>query len=177
MGEFSRTTGDRNVDEDLYRLRQDVDSLKGIIASLNLTNSSPTAIEGITDRLEVGSLGAAGFPVSYLLFDSVFTVNGLGNGGSVELTSPAVIIVANLTVTTSHWFIFADATAGNIAITLPAATATHLIAVKKIDLSVNTVTVTRAGADLIDGAATKVLTLQWESYFFVPDRVSNWGIF
>lgn len=53
-----------------------------------------------------------------------------------------------------------NATAATFALTLPAATRMwgHEIVAKKVDASANVVTVTAAGADTIDGAATLALT-------------------
>lgn len=63
-------------------------------------------------------------------------------------------------------FIRADASAGNVTINLitaDAAAVGRILTVKKIDSSANTVTLDGSGAETIDGAATYVLTAQWES--------------
>lgn len=55
-----------------------------------------------------------------------------------------------------------DATAGAVTINLPAATGTgRELTVKKTDSTANGCTLTRAGADLIDGATTVALTVQY----------------
>lgn len=61
--------------------------------------------------------------------------------------------------------ILVDATSGAVTITLPAA-ASHsgrIYTVKKIDSSANAVTVDGNAAETIDGAATDLLTEQWEA--------------
>jgi hypothetical protein len=61
--------------------------------------------------------------------------------------------------------ILVDATAGNETIDLPPAVdaINRRITFKKIDASANTVTLDGDGSETIDGAATEVLTAQWES--------------
>jgi hypothetical protein len=74
-------------------------------------------------------------------------------------------------------FVLADATAGAFTVTLPAvADSTDVwINVKKVDVSVNAVTVAPSVTGLIDGAATKVLSTQYDSVDFYCDG-SNWFI-
>lgn len=69
---------------------------------------------------------------------------------------------SNYTVA-SNRVIIADATAGGFTVTLPlAANAIDMeFVVKKVDSSVNVVTVTAQGAETIDGATTVTLTAQW----------------
>lgn len=61
-------------------------------------------------------------------------------------------------------WIFADATAGNITITLPATPDDRrVIGVKKIDGTANTVTVDSGAGNKIDGARTLVITASMAS--------------
>jgi len=71
-----------------------------------------------------------------------------------------------------------DATAAPVTITLPAASDAepHVFRVKKIDAGGNAVTVQRAGADTIDGAASKALSAQYELIALISDRSSAWQI-
>ena len=82
-----------------------------------------------------------------------------------------------LTATTNFWFRRADATTGNITVTLPAANLTkgRQFLVKKVDASANTVTVSRAGADTIDGATTVVLSAQWQKVSVMSNGTS-WDV-
>lgn len=82
-------------------------------------------------------------------------------------------------VTLSDYLVYPiDATSGNLVITLPPAQDYDhkKYIVKKTDSSANTVTITAAGSDLIDGAATKVLTTRYESVEIISDGVSNWHL-
>jgi hypothetical protein len=71
-----------------------------------------------------------------------------------------------------------DTTGGNVAITLPAIAGLDLsiawsIGVKKTDSSGNTVTITRASTDTIDGATSKTLDVQNQYSVLVPDTDST----
>ena len=63
-----------------------------------------------------------------------------------------------------------DATAGAVTITLPSAaqSANRTRTIKKTDASANAVTIEGAGAETIDGALNKSLTVQWESKTLLP---------
>ena len=62
-----------------------------------------------------------------------------------------------------------DAADGDITVSLPKAkeSSGRAYTVKKIDATANTVTVDGDDAETIDGAATKVLTSQWETLSIV----------
>ena len=63
--------------------------------------------------------------------------------------------------------------------TLPAVSAANLgktYCVKKVDAGVGTVTVARAGADLIDGAVNVVLGAQWNYVWLRSDGAANWDV-
>lgn len=83
---------------------------------------------------------------------------------------------ANYTATPADDVILVDATAGGITLTLPAASngkGTKLLIIK-LDSSGNAVTVTPAGADTIEGNATKSLAAQYNKIGLVSDGVSLW---
>lgn len=86
---------------------------------------------------------------------------------------------ANYTLTPADNIITVDATAGNVTLTLPAASASvgQTYRIKRIDGSVNTITVARAGADTIDGATSTTLVTQYSSKDIVCLTASTWGIF
>lgn len=81
---------------------------------------------------------------------------------------PYLSKTANYTVLTTDWAntntltITVDASAGAVTITLPAAstTAGKIINIKKMDSSINTVTVNGGGTN-IDGTSTSVITMQY----------------
>lgn len=97
-----------------------------------------------------------------------------GSSGSVdEKTSAYTVTIGDATKT-----IAVDATSGAITITLPpAATAGDgfEITIKKTDSSANAVTVDADGSELIDGAATYVLSLQYQSAIFRSDA-TGWHV-
>lgn len=69
----------------------------------------------------------------------------------------------------------ADTTSAAFTMTLPKASpqAGRLLYVKRIDGSANNLTVDGNGSETIDGAATIILTTQWESRGLFSDG-SNW---
>jgi hypothetical protein len=101
-----------------------------------------------------------GLATSYGVYGSVLAITG-----SVNLSNR--LVSANTVLDETYYTVAVDATAGNITITLPDTATTgvpgRVYNVKKVDVSANTVTIQRAGADLIDGAATQVLTVQYQS--------------
>lgn len=80
-------------------------------------------------------------------------------------------ITADATLDALSGTVFADATAGNIVVSLPAAASVpgRIYTVKKVDASANTVTIDPAAAETIDGAATKVISAQWVSLTIQAD--------
>lgn len=79
----------------------------------------------------------------------------------------------------SHKLFRCDATSGAIIPTLPAAADAgngFTIAFKKTDSTAHAVTITVAGSDKIDGAATFALTAQYNWAILVSDGVSEWDI-
>jgi len=83
---------------------------------------------------------------------------------------------SSYTVAVGVTVVLADATSGNITITLPAAADNEdrMIAVKKTDASANTVTVDGNASETIDGSATQVLTSQYDVIMMVSDG-TNWN--
>lgn len=78
----------------------------------------------------------------------------------------AVAITADYTVEASGTnLVLADATAGPVKVSLPAAADSNgmRLTVKKIDASVNNVTIDPNASETIDGATTKALTARWQS--------------
>jgi hypothetical protein len=88
-----------------------------------------------------------------------------------SVATATVTISGNTTLDATHHTVLGDATGGNITFTLPLAStcAGRAYWVKKIDVSSNTVTVTRTGADTIDGTTSRIIASQWEAYVFKSD--------
>jgi hypothetical protein len=96
----------------------------------------------------------------------------LYGGGLVTYLANATLTIADAGV------VEVNASAGPRVITLPAASAMNgrpiPIRVVKTDNSANTVTVQRAGADLIEGVASLVLTSQFSSAALISNGVTTW---
>lgn len=95
-------------------------------------------------------------------------------------TNPAVATstkTSNYTITGTDVIIFADASSGNVTITLPTASSFtgYNFYVKRIDSSSNTCTVARSGSDTIDGATSFTLDTQYFAIRAVSNG-SNWYI-
>lgn len=106
------------------------------------------------------------------------TIAGLTNAGQANsggLSETTRAVTGTATLTTANRRITADATSGAFAITLPAASASigTVYTIIKIDNS-NNVTVTAAGSDTIIGAATKVLSSQWQAIEIWANTSSTW---
>ena len=88
-------------------------------------------------------------------------------------------ITADAELTIPERLTLANATLGNIIVTLPAVDLMQGIVftgVKKTDVTANTVTITPSGGALIDGAANFPLIAQYESLTFTSDGTAWWVI-
>lgn len=84
---------------------------------------------------------------------------------------------SNYTITGTDVVIFANATSGNVTITLPTASANsgYRFYVKRIDSSANTCQIARSGSDTIDGQTGVALDAQYTSLTVISDG-SAWYI-
>lgn len=102
----------------------------------------------------------------------------------LEEISDTALIVRPVHVDSDHeitlgTFFKCDASDGAIALTLPSAAGndSRIIIAKKSDSSANAVTVTAAGSDTIDGAATFVLSNQYEFVILINDEDGDiWNV-
>jgi len=96
-------------------------------------------------------------------FTATLTASGALSLGFSELLAP-ITSAATATIQTSANRL-ADATAGNITLTLPVAStsANCRITITKVDATANTVTIAPQAAGTIGGAANVVLTAQYQS--------------
>lgn len=75
--------------------------------------------------------------------------------------------------------VLADATGGAFAVTLPLSNSETInrdIHVKRLNGGANAVTITAAGTDTIDGAATQVLAAQYATLHMLSDGAGKWHI-
>jgi hypothetical protein len=91
-------------------------------------------------------------------------------------------VTGNTTLNATHSTLLVNAS-GNVTITLPAAASVYnstddvgrIYTIKKIDTDANRVVIDGNGSETIDGAATAVITTQYESVTIQSDG-SNWHI-
>ncbi len=85
---------------------------------------------------------------------------------------------ATYTIAANTYYVRGDATAGAFTITLPPALNNQgrKVLIKKIDSSGNAVTVSRAGADTIEGSTTVSLGSQWNKTHLISNGVDTWEI-
>lgn len=102
-------------------------------------------------------------------------VSTLDNAGSLGLPSRTITVTSGAAAT--DYTILADATTGAINVPLPIASTVprRIYVIKKIDASVNLVTVSASGGDFIDGSATFPMSVQWQSVT-VQSNGTNWFI-
>jgi collagen triple helix repeat protein len=102
---------------------------------------------------------------------AVLEAGGTGGGQTLAVRSASSAITA-----AAGDFVLADATANPFTVTLPASPTTNAsVAVKKVDNSLNLVTVVGSGGSTIDGDSTCTLTQAQSGAVFVFDG-SNWRV-
>ena len=90
---------------------------------------------------------------------------------------PTTSVVENYTATAGDYTILCDATGAAFAVTLPSAIPNKhkIYVIKKIDVSVNAITVTAFGDEEIEGSATQALSSQFSTITIHSDG-SDWHI-
>ena len=103
--------------------------------------------------------------------------NTTGGGGASNQVVAVVTKTGAYTITSSDQVVLVDASAGAVTITLPLASGVnkYIFTVKKIDSSVNAVTIARTSSDTIDGATSQTIGDQYQSLTFVSNG-SVWYI-
>ncbi len=98
-------------------------------------------------------------------------------GTDAGVTFATTTQTTNYTVGSSDTVVFANATSGNVTVTIPAASglAGYRFYIKRVDGSANTVTVQRSGSDTIDGMTSFTLDQQYTA-FAVVSNGSAWYI-
>lgn len=157
----------------------------GALAALNAKAVAGTAqFACLTDPGGAGAgsdvqnkLGAVS--VASLTTGALTNTGTNASSGSSANTPVAVAFAASPYTAAAGVTFLCNATAGAIVFNLPAASALsgRNIRIKKTDVSANTVTVTRAGSDTIDGANTVVLKGQYDYVVLSSDGSAAWNIF
>lgn len=111
---------------------------------------------------------------------------GIDAGGNLTCASPAGLAIvtatktADYTLTSSDDVIFAQATAGTLTLTLPAASSNNgkVFRIKRIDaLGTLLVKVLAAGSDLIDAEGSLFMTQQYQAIELISKGGSVWYVF
>lgn len=97
------------------------------------------------------------------------------NNGGVAIKAAVVIKAAAYTAREEDHTILVDATAAAVTVTLPKAEKGRVFVVKKIDSSVNAVTVDGFASETLDGATTTTLTVRYASAQIQGNVVSGVG--
>lgn len=109
------------------------------------------------------------------LRSGITPVSTLDNSGSFGLPSRTTTVTSGASAT--DYTILCNAIGGAINVSLPIASTVprRVYVIKKIDASVNLVTVQASGGDFIDGSATFPMSVQWQSVT-VQSNGTNWFI-
>lgn len=137
---------------------------------------SKLAADGVCGGMILGISPETGEPV--VLIDPVIAqllsgTAGVGGGRAVNLTA---VKTANYTAQLGEE-VRANPTGGAFAVNLPAIAASNkglAISVKNVSASGNAITITPAGADTIDGAATLPMTGPRQFVTVISDGTSDW---
>ncbi len=113
------------------------------------------------------------FNVLEAAYDDV-SVAALGGSTTLSVSTKT----ANYTLTDADDLILMDCTSGNLTVTLHAVASAKQkpYYIKKIDSSGNSMTIDGNVSETIDGAATKVTSVQYTSYTIVPNNAGEWSI-
>lgn len=115
-----------------------------------------------------GGAGSNKLGIGNIAPTSTIHING-------SVAAALTTVTSSTTATASHHTILADATSGNITITLPAASGCsgRIYIVKKIDSGGNSVTIDGNSSETIDGATTVSTSTQWVS-FQIQSNGTEW---
>jgi len=121
-------------------------------------------------------MDASGFPTTHANFNVGFGLN-LNRTYSPNMNFVPITKTAAFTCTKSAGHYRGDATTAAFTFTLPPAVGGgYRLSFKKIDASVNAVTIDAAGAETIDGALTKVLAAQWDGANLMDVEAGKWEV-
>jgi hypothetical protein len=153
-----------------------ITSYTGLLLSVLGNNNPVTTLKGISvTATSTGTVTTiVGVDITVTTASNPTTSIGLRNNASLHMTN-VLTKTAAYTMLTSDFTVLADATAAAFTVTLPPAqNKGQILFVKKIDSSVNVVTVAAAGADTIEGSASVALSTQNSAQTLISDGVSKW---
>ena len=139
---------------------------------------------GVPNLADFASTGNAGTPIVinaatkalyYLAAGNTVTAVPTGSGGGTPYVVTTRTAGYTETAATGEQLALCSLAGGFTAI-LPAASGNVAKLGFKKMLAAGQITISRAGADLIDGAATAVLNNQYEAITLMSDGATNWEI-
>lgn len=96
---------------------------------------------------------------------------------ATEINLGPLVVTSDATLDGNYRNVLADASGGNITITLPAtSTGVYEFRIKKIDSTTNIITVDGNGSEQIDGALTQVISSQYVTLVIVNNATAWWII-
>lgn len=128
-------------------------SVTGLLISPSVTSAVGLAEYGVIVSRSQAKNGFGVTPIS--------TVDNVGSSGLGIAT-----VSTTTTLDVTHHTVLVDATSGAVTINLPSATSSNrrVYVVKKIDASVNAVTIDGNASENIDGTTTKTISIQYAGY-------------
>lgn len=156
----------------------------GLLKSGNTFNvvGTPSRISVSPDSIDISSsyIGQSSISVLGEVVEGEWNASpiDISYGGTNATTSAKAginlrtinTISSSSTLTLEQEYLFVTTTS-NVTLTLPLATNATKVRyiIKKVSADSNTITITRAGSDTIDGTNTKVLTTQYETITIISD--------
>tara|TARA_R100001129_G_scaffold24189_1_gene15578 strand:- start:91 stop:714 length:624 start_codon:yes stop_codon:yes gene_type:complete len=174
---FVSAVGDGNT---TYYAIEDANGTSWEVGIATITDGSPDTLARTTVLASSNSNNALDLTVgthtvfgTYPADKAVF----LDADGKSNTASPYNTITGDTTLTTANGVVFANASSGEVDVTLYTADSNGgmQVIVKKTDSSSNAVNILRAGSDTIDGTTSVAILHQNESVTLVSDN-SNWFI-
>lgn len=153
---FDGTTDD--VPEGLNRYFTIARARSSVSGSATVSYADSTGVFSLTDANVVAALG--------------YTPAMSGTAQAVGIRA----ITASPTITAQDYTFLCDAAAAAFGVVLPAAATMNgrIFVFKKIDASANAVTITPTSSELIDGAASLVISGQYDSYTIQSNGSAWW---
>lgn len=138
-----------------------------VVGTANRITTAPGSIDIATNYAGQTSINTLG-TISTGTWNGAVVAIAYGGTGATTAGAAANRLIAvtsvssSVTLNNTDGVVLVDASAGTRTITLPLASTTYRYVIKKIDSSSNSVIITPAGGNTIEGAANKTLTTQYQ---------------